>query len=90
MNAVMDFLFENQNFQLLKMILGLCLFLFGMSLMGEALERRAGSALRTILGNMQRCKEDIAQWRPDVVILIDYPSFNLRVAKYVKTVLGIK
>ena len=46
--------------------------------------------LRTILGNMQRCKEDIAQWRPDVVILIDYPSFNLRVAKYVKTVLGIK
>ena len=52
MNAVMDFLFENQNFQLLKMILGLCLFLFGMSLMGEALERRAGSALRTILGKL--------------------------------------
>ncbi len=48
----MDFLFENQNFQLLKMILGLCLFLFGMSLMGEALERRAGSALRTILGKL--------------------------------------
>lgn len=52
MNAVMDFLFENQNFQLLKMILGLCLFLFGMSLMGEALERRAGSALRTVLGKL--------------------------------------
>ena len=48
----MDFLFENQNFQLLKMILGLCLFLFGMSLMGEALERRAGTALRTILGKL--------------------------------------
>ena len=52
MNAVMNFLFENQNFQLLKMILGLCLFLFGMSLMGEALERRAGTALRTILGKL--------------------------------------
>ena len=48
----MDFLFENQNFQLLKMILGLCLFLFGMSLMGEALERRAGTALRTVLGKL--------------------------------------
>ena len=52
MNVIMDFLFENQNFQLLKMILGLCLFLFGMSLMGEALERRAGTALRTILGKL--------------------------------------
>ena len=52
MNAIMNFLFENQNFQLLKMILGLCLFLFGMSLMGEALERRAGSALRTVLGKL--------------------------------------
>ena len=52
MNAVMNFLFENPNFQLLEMILGLCLFLFGMNLMGEALERRAGSALRTILGKL--------------------------------------
>ena len=48
----MNFLFENQNFQLLKMILGLCLFLFGMSLMGEALERRAGTALRSLLGKL--------------------------------------
>ena len=52
MNVIMDFLFENQNFQLLEMILGLCLFLFGMNLMGEALERRAGTALRTILGKL--------------------------------------
>ena len=52
MNAVMNFLFENQNFQLLEMILGLCLFLFGMNLMGEALERRAGTALRTVLGKL--------------------------------------
>jgi lipid-A-disaccharide synthase len=40
--------------------------------------------LRTILGNMRRCKEDIATWRPDVVILVDYPGFNLGIAKYVK------
>ena len=36
-------------FDLLEMIGGLCLFLFGMSLMGQALERRAGSGLRTLL-----------------------------------------
>ena len=48
----MDFLFENKNFQLLEMILGLCLFLFGMNLMGEALERRAGSALRALLSKL--------------------------------------
>ena len=48
----MNFLFENQNFQLLEMILGLCLFLFGMNLMGEALERRAGTALRSLLGKL--------------------------------------
>ena len=40
--------------------------------------------LRTILGNMRQCKEDIATWRPDVVILVDYPGFNLSIAKYVK------
>ena len=52
MNAVMNFLFENPNFQLLEMILGLCLFLFGMNLMGEALERRAGTALRSLLSKL--------------------------------------
>lgn len=52
MSVVTNFLFENQNFQLLEMILGLCLFLFGMNLMGEALERRAGTALRSLLGKL--------------------------------------
>lgn len=39
--------------------------------------------LPTILKNMSRCKTDIKQWQPDVVILIDYPGFNLDIAKYV-------
>lgn len=45
--------------------------------------------LQTILRNMQVCREDIRQYQPDVVILIDYPGFNLKIAKYVKTVLHI-
>ena len=40
--------------------------------------------LPTILRNMKLCKQDIAAWRPDVVILVDYPGFNLDIAKYVK------
>lgn len=40
--------------------------------------------LPTILSNMSMCKKDIRQWQPDVVILIDYPGFNLDIAKYVK------
>lgn len=39
--------------------------------------------LRTILRNMAFCKRDIADWRPDAVILVDYPGFNLKIAKYV-------
>lgn len=39
--------------------------------------------LPTILRNMKQCKADIATWKPDVVILIDYPGFNLDIAKYV-------
>lgn len=39
--------------------------------------------LRTIFANMKGCKEDIAAWRPDVLILVDYPGFNLNIAKYV-------
>lgn len=39
--------------------------------------------LRTIFANMKRCKEDIRRWNPDVVILVDYPGFNLKIAKYV-------
>lgn len=40
--------------------------------------------LPTILSNMKMCKQDITDWRPDVVILVDYPGFNLDIAKYVK------
>lgn len=39
--------------------------------------------LGTILKNMAMCKQDIADWKPDVVILIDYPGFNLKIAEYV-------
>lgn len=45
--------------------------------------------LKTILHNMQTCKEDIRSYQPDVVILIDYPGFNLKIAKFVKTVLHL-
>ena len=39
--------------------------------------------LPTILRNMRQCKDDIRQWQPDVVILVDYPGFNLKIAKFV-------
>ncbi len=45
--------------------------------------------LRTILNNMKTCEEDIRRYQPDVVILIDYPGFNLKIAKFVKTVLHL-
>lgn len=45
--------------------------------------------LRTILNNMKTCQETIREYQPDVVILIDYPGFNLKIAKYVKTVLHL-
>ncbi len=38
--------------------------------------------LRTIFANIKRCKEDIVAWQPDVVILVDYPGFNLNIAKF--------
>lgn len=44
---------------------------------------------RTILRNMKMCREDIRRYQPDVVILIDYPGFNLNIAKYVHTALQI-
>ena len=40
--------------------------------------------LPTILRGMKRCKEEIADWKPDAVILVDYPGFNLKIAAYVK------
>jgi lipid-A-disaccharide synthase len=45
--------------------------------------------IRTILRNMRECKKDIKAYSPDAVILVDYPGFNLKIAKYVKTKLGI-
>lgn len=40
--------------------------------------------LRTIFRNMKECKQDIVRWAPDVVILVDYPGFNLKIAEYLK------
>ena len=40
--------------------------------------------LRTIFRNLAFCKEDILQYNPDALILIDYPGFNLRIAKWAK------
>lgn len=39
--------------------------------------------LGTIFRNMAMCKRDITEWRPDVVVLVDYPGFNLDIARYV-------
>lgn len=38
--------------------------------------------LKTVLGNISLCKKDIRSWKPDAVILVDYPGFNLRIAKF--------
>ena len=40
--------------------------------------------LRTILKGMRQCREDILRWQPDVLILVDYPGFNLKIARYIK------
>lgn len=40
--------------------------------------------IREIAGNLRLCKQDIIKYQPDVVILIDYPGFNLRIARFVK------
>ena len=37
---------------------------------------------RKLLGNVSFCKKDILQWHPDVVILIDYPGFNFKIAEF--------
>lgn len=38
--------------------------------------------LRTVLGNISFCKQDIREFNPDVLVYIDYPGFNLKIAKY--------
>ena len=40
--------------------------------------------LRTILKNIKLCKEDIKNYQPDVLVLVDYPGFNLRIAEFAK------
>ena len=40
--------------------------------------------LRTIFKNMSLCKKDILAWQPDAVILVDYPGFNLKIAKFIR------
>ncbi len=44
--------------------------------------------LSTILRARKECKKDIIEWKPDVVILVDYADFNLNVAKFIKTTDG--
>ena len=45
--------------------------------------------LKTVLNNIEICKKDIAQFNPDVIIYIDYPGFNMRIAKWARP-LGYK
>ena len=40
------------------------------------------SSLRKIAQNLKKVKQDIAEWHPDVVLLVDYPGFNFKIAKY--------
>ncbi|WP_396184820.1 lipid-A-disaccharide synthase [Flavobacterium sp.] len=40
--------------------------------------------LKTILNNIKNCKKDIADFQPDVIVFIDYPGFNFRIAKWAK------
>lgn len=45
--------------------------------------------LRTILGYIKQCKKDIVSYKPDAIVLVDYPGFNFRIAKFAHQ-LGIK
>lgn len=40
--------------------------------------------LRTIFKNLRACKDDILKWKPDVLILVDFPGFNLKIAEFAK------
>lgn len=40
--------------------------------------------LRQIFQNMDLCKQDIVKWQPDVVVLVDYPGFNLSIAEFLR------
>ena len=41
--------------------------------------------LKTIFRNIKFCKKDIVKFNPDVIIFIDYPGFNLRIARFAKS-----
>jgi lipid-A-disaccharide synthase len=41
-------------------------------------------SIRKIFSNLNHCKKDILEYNPDIVILIDYPGFNFRIAKFAK------
>lgn len=45
--------------------------------------------LKTILGNIKACKKDILTYQPDVIVFIDYPGFNMRIAEWAKKI-GLK
>lgn len=45
--------------------------------------------LGTLKANIRYCREDIRKWNPDVVILVDYAGFNLRIARFAKRI-GLK
>jgi len=38
--------------------------------------------IKAIINNLSVCKNDVVSWRPDVLVLVDYPGFNLRIAKF--------
>ena len=40
--------------------------------------------LRAILNNIAHCKKDVLNYKPDVLILVDYPGFNMRIAEFAK------
>lgn len=45
---------------------------------------------RKILANIKDCKKDIAEYRPDALVLIDYPGFNLKIARFARKIPGLK
>ena len=45
--------------------------------------------LKTILNNLRFCESDLSAYKPDVVILVDYPGFNLKIARFVKEKIAI-
>jgi lipid-A-disaccharide synthase len=57
---------------------------FGGDLMQAEGGKPVALNLNTILKNLKFCKEDITAWQPDVLVLIDFPGFNLKIAEFAK------